>query len=219
MTATINTTAPPVPQPMRDSPLFTVGNGIGLYAGLPDPYTFQALQAEAIELYPGACTQLSEDPDYEEIRGGKPRRSLLTGTAGPIQDAWYASDYLTRFIAQQLGTPVVPSGNRGSYSYYARPGDFLDLHRDIDTCDITVITGIYDNSDPASLSGALVLYPTRIEDPLSAIRATPHDGEYPIKLQPGQTLIFPGGLIPHYLAAVAEGQLRIISALCFRALI
>jgi hypothetical protein len=200
------------------SPLLAQGNGFGLYQGLPDPYTFDALVSEAVEQYPSATSQQSWEPDVEELRGGKPRRSLLTSTAGPVQDAWYASDHLSRFVSSLFGLPVVPSGNRGSYSYYARKGDFLDIHRDINTCDVTVITGIYDNSAPADSGGALILYPGRTQDPLSAIRQRPQDGAYPIKLLPGQTIIFPGGVIPHYVSPVAEGQLRIISALCFRVL-
>jgi hypothetical protein len=36
-------------------------------------------------------------------------------------------------LTAECGVPIVASGNRGSYSYYARPGDFLDLHLDVET--------------------------------------------------------------------------------------
>jgi hypothetical protein len=207
---------PTVPDALLRSPLLAQGNGFGVFAGLPDPYTFEALFSEASELYPSATAQECDEPDVEEVRGGKPRRSLLTSTAGPIQDAWYASTYLRQFLSAQLGLPVVPAGNRGSYSYYARKGDFLDLHRDVDTCDVTVITAIHDNSAPTDAGGALVLYPGKVGEPLSTIRAQPEVGAYPIKLLPRQTIVLLGGVTPHRVAPVVEGQVRIISALCFR---
>lgn len=117
------------------------------------------------------------------------------------------------------GVPVAPSGNRGSYSYYARPGDFLDLHRDVETCDLAMITGLHDNGDRSDLAGALVLYPGRIHEPLSAIRARPNDYAYAVKLLPGQTMIMLGGVVPHRLLPVREGQVRIVSVLCFRAVL
>jgi hypothetical protein len=211
-----STAMPIVPDAILRSRLLTECNGFGLYEGVPDPYTFNALFSEASELYPSALVQESWEPDVEERRGGKPRRSLLTSTAGPIQDAWYASTYLRRFLSAQIGLPVRPTGNRGSYSFYARKGDFLDLHRDIDTCDVSVITVIHDNSAATEDSGALVLYPSRIGEPLSAIRARPDDGAKPIKIVPGQTIIILGGVTPHRVIPVAEGQVRIISALCFQ---
>jgi hypothetical protein len=205
------------PDAILRSPLFANGLGFGIYAGLPDPYTFNALLSEAVELYPSATIQQSWEPDLEELRGGKPSRSLLTSTAGAIQDAWYASHHIRQFASSQLGLPVVPSGNRGSYSYYARTGDFLDLHRDVDMCDVAVITALHDNSAPEDSSGALALYPSRIGEPLSTIRERPQEGLSLVKLLPGQTIIMFGGAIPHCVIPVREGQLRIISVLCFRA--
>jgi len=211
--------APFVPDAILRSPLLSNGSGFGIYEGLPDPYTFNALFSEAAEQYPSATSQQSWEPDCEEIRGGQPRRSLLTSTAGPIQDAWYASYHLPRFLSSQLGLPVVPSGNRGSYSYYARKGDFLDLHRDVETCDVAVITALHDTSAPTDPGGALALYPGRIGEPLSAIRERPQEGSHLVKLSPGQTMVMFGGVIPHSVVPVGEDQLRIISVLCFRVLI
>ena len=152
-------------------------------------------------------------------RGGKPPRRLLTGQGGPIQDAWYASSHLQRFLSAQLGLPVVPAGNRGGYSYYVSAGDFLDLHRDIETCDVTLITVLHDNSAATDESGSLVLYPGRIGEPLSHIRARPEEGAWPIKVLAGQSIVIFGGVTPHRVRPTAEGQTRIISALCFRAVV
>ena len=126
---------------------------------------------------------------------------------------------ITRALSEACGVPVVPSGNRGSYSYYARRGDFLDLHRDIETCDVAMITALHDNSDPNDKAGALVLYPGRIGEPLSAIHARPTDGVAIVKLLPHQTILMFGGVVPHRLLPVREGQVRIISVLCFRAML
>jgi hypothetical protein len=217
--AAISGAAPPVPEAILRSPLFAGGRGFGLYTGLPDPVTFNALFAEAIELYPSATAQQSWDPDREEIRGGKPRRSLITTTAGAVQDAWYASESLRLTLSDLVGLPVTQAGNRGSYSYYAREGDFLDVHRDVETCDVAVITVLHDNTPATEHSGALVVYPGRIDEPLSAIRSRRQHGAQIVKLAPGQTIVLFGGVTPHCVLPVREGQLRIISVLCFRALI
>lgn len=216
----MHTAAPPIqiPRAILDSPLMRQG-GFAVFEGVPDAPTFGELYAEAAERYHGANEQQSWDDDDEDGRGGKPMRSLLTAEAGPAQDAMYRSQALSDFLSSVCGLPIVPSGNRGSYSYYARTGDFLDLHRDVETCDLAMITALHDNSDPADLGGALVLYPDRVREPLSAIRASPYDGASAVKLAVGQTIVLYGGVVPHRVLPVVEGQVRIISVLCFQALV
>jgi hypothetical protein len=53
-------------------------------------------------------------------------------------------------------------------------------------------------------------------EPLSAVRASPEDGALRLRLEVGQTIILCGGLIPHTLLPVAEGQERIVSVLCYQ---
>lgn len=214
----ISTAPEAVPRALLESTLMRQG-GFGVYEGLPDPATFALLYAEAAERYAAADSQQCWDDDFAEGRGGRPRRSLLTAEAGPVQDALYASQWLSDVLSATCGVPIVPSGNRGSYSYYARPGDFLDLHRDVETCDMTMITALHDNSDPSETAGALVLYPDRLHEPLSAIRERPNDGTHAVKLSPGQTILLYGGVLPHRVLPVREGQVRIISVLCFRAVV
>ena len=215
---TAHAIALPVPDAIRQLRFFRRYGGFGVYTGVPDSHTFRALCDEAAQLYPSATHQESWDADTEEIRGGKPRRKVLTSTAGPVQDAMYASQPLQRYLSNELEITVVPSGNRGSYSYYARTGDFLDLHRDIETCDVALITALYD-SHPAQSSGALVVYPGRVGEPLSSIRRDPGRGASLVKLHAGQTIVLLGGVVPHCVLPVAEGQMRIVSVLCFRALL
>lgn len=205
-----------VPAALLASGLMRQG-GFAVYEGLPDPATFVAIHNEAAGLYPRASVQECLDDDLEELRGGRPSRSLLTAEAGPAQDALYASAGLAALLSSVCGVPVLPSGGRGSYSYYARPGDFLGLHRDVETCDLAMITTLHDDSDPSDQAGALVLYPGRIHEPLSAIRERPDAGAHVVKLAPGHTILLFGGVVPHRVLPVREGQVRMISVLCFRA--
>ena len=204
-----------IPRPILESPLMRQG-GFGVYA-FPDAQICAQLYAEATERYPTATQQENWNDDLEELRGGKPQRRMLTVEAGPVQDQLYIAPWLAGMLTATCGIPIAPSGNRGSYSYYARSGDFLALHRDIETCDLAMITCLYENSEDSEAGGALALYPGRIYEPLSAIRARPQDGAVLVKLQPGQTILMYGGVVPHQLMPVREGQVRVISVLCFRA--
>jgi hypothetical protein len=205
-----------IPRPLLQSALMRQG-GYGVYAGLPDSASCARLYQEAAERYPTATAQESWDDDLADGRGGKPRRRLLTAEAGPVQDQLYAAPWLAETLSTVCGITIAPSGNRGSYSYYARPGDFLDLHRDVETCDLAMITCLYETSPGDDPGGALTLYPGRIHEPLSAIRARPDDGALLVKLQPGQTILLFGGVVPHLVVPVREGQVRVISVLCFEA--
>jgi len=204
-----------VPPVLRRSPLLRAG-GFAVFPGWFEGAGFEALRAEAWSAYDSASEQQCWDPDREEIRGGTPRRKLITAGAGPVQDAVYSSPALHDVLSGICDVPVVPSGNRGSYSYYVRPGDFLGLHRDIPTCDVAVITVLHD-SGPDDQSGALVLYPERVSEPLSAVRARPTEGALVVKVRQGETIVMLGGLVPHRVRRTATGQARIVSVLCFRA--
>ena len=134
-----------------------------------------------------------------------------------MQDALYASPWLHAFLSSQCGLPIVPSGNRGSYSYYVQPGDFLDTHLDIDTCDVTLITVLQDETNPRERAGGLAVYPHQLGAPLSRIRAAPEAGMSLVKARPGQSIVILGGLVPHRVEPLGPTGQRTISALCFRA--
>jgi hypothetical protein len=206
-----------VPPALAASPLLR-GGGFAVYEELPDAATKARLRDEARSALASAAQQECWVPDTDEVRGGTPRRRLLTAGAGPAQDALYASPWLHATLSDTCGVPIVPSGNRGSYSYYVRAGDFLGLHRDIDTCDLAMITVLHD-SGPGDQSGALVMYPGRIAEPLSSIRGSPADGACVVGVGPGQTIVMLGGLVPHRVRRVSPGQARVVSVLCFRALV
>ena len=111
---------------------------------------------------------------------------------------------------------IAPSGKRGTYSYYLRPGDFLGIHRDILACDVAVITCLIDGVQKSHDSGSLCLYPDRFTEPLSNVRSTPEKGAFKLHLAAGQTIVMYGGLIPHTLLPVSGGESRVVSVLCYR---
>lgn len=191
--------------------------GFAIVDTIPDAVTFAAMRAEAWTAYGSADRQECETDDGEELRGGMPRRRLFSAGAGPVQDRFYHDPRLAQSLSDFCGLTVTRSGSRGSYSYYASDGDCLDLHRDVETCDVTLITCLHDTSDPQSPSGALVVYPDRLTEPLSEIRARPDDGAVILKLMAGQSIVLLGGVVPHRVLPVVAGQARVISALCFLA--
>jgi len=64
--------------------------------------------------------------------------------------------------------------------------------------------------------GALVVYPDRMTEPLSCLRAAPNDGAVAVSMNAGDTIVMYGGLLPHRIRRTATGQARIVSVLCFR---
>jgi hypothetical protein len=64
--------------------------------------------------------------------------------------------------------------------------------------------------------GMLRLYPDRLCERLSAIRANPERGAIKLRLMPRQTVVMFGGIVPHAILPVADGQVRIVSVLCYR---
>ncbi len=200
----------------HDHPFMRAG-GFAVLDDFPDQATVAQLYAEARDQYASSDHQENWEPDYEEGRGGKPQRRLLTAEAGVVQDRFYRSGALEHLLSEHCSMKLAVSGSRGSYSYYVRPGDFLDLHLDVDTCDVTMITVLLDQSQHHEPGGSLVLYPGRIGEPLSWIRERPEEGAVAVKLIAGQSIVLMGGLVPHRVVPVAAGQMRVISVLCFKA--
>lgn len=167
-----------IPVSMCNSRLLRRG-GFDVFEGLPDADGCAALLCEAQEQLTMAQATDQEVDDGEEVRGGTPARRFLSAPAGPVQTAFYQSPELADCLGDICGFAVAPTGKQGTYSYYVRPGDHLALHRDIRACDLAVITCLYDDvkigftPDALCNGGILSLYPDRISEPLSAIRATP----------------------------------------------
>ena len=204
-----------IPAHLRHSPLMQKG-GFDIFAGLLDDNLYAQMLMEAMSLASTAQQHEVSIPDNEEVRGGIPPRRFLSASGGTIQTAFYRAEWMFDFLQQMAGVSVIPSGQSGTYTYYTRPGDYLALHRDIVTCDLAVITCLHDNANPVGSSGLLCVYPERISEPLSAIRASLSQGAVGLRLMHRQTLVMFGGILPHALLPVAEGQMRIISVLCYR---
>jgi hypothetical protein len=187
---------------LYQSPLKQHG-GFAVFAGLLSLDLHQAMLHEAQSLLPYAQASKVIEPDLEEVRGGSPPRSFLSVPAGSAQCSLYHSPDLKNFLEQVTGLSIHLSGIQGTYSFYARRGDYLSLHRDIEACDLAVITCLQDYSPNYTRGGVLCLYPNRCEEPLSQIRATPNQGCIPVYLD------------PNMITPIVNLQVRIVSILCF----
>jgi hypothetical protein len=115
------------------------------------------------------------------------------------------------------GVAWTPSAQLGTYSFYCRPGHHLDLHRDVDACDLAVIACLYEHGAPAAgTAGALCLWPGRRHERLAAIRADPERGRVVVRLVAGEAIVLVGGIVPHAIAPLGEEHTRIVAPLCFR---
>ena len=191
--------------------------GWAVYDHFPGAPTCARLLAESRACLHGAVASAVKLSDHEELRGGNPARRFISAGGGEKQAAFYHDSETARFLADISSTPVRPTGESGTYTYYARPGDHLALHRDIEMCDIAVVTCLLDRHHWGSTGGLTRIYPGRQHEPLSRIRATPSDGAVSIRLAVGSTMVMFGGLVPHLIEPLAPDELRIVSILCFRA--
>jgi hypothetical protein len=126
-----------------------------------------------------------------------------------------AAPTILALLRRVTGLPFVPSGPQGTYSYYRRAGHHLDVHRDIDGCDLAVIACLRDEGGRAG-AGALEVYPERWREPTSEVRRTAHVGAQPVTVPPGESSVLLGGVVPHRVPPVAAGRIRIVTPLCYR---
>ena len=201
---------------LASGPLARAG-GTVIVDGLPGVECAAALLTEALQCYEHAELQRVWVGDGATGRGGIPPRELYTSGGGPVQDALYTTSWLSTYLSELCGAPLVPTGGRGSYSYYVEPGHRLGLHLDIDTCDVTLISILRDDSPPDDPAGSLLVHTEHLGANLEAVRRDPQRGTALAKAQPGQSIVLLGGMVPHETIPVAGRGPRIISALCFRA--
>ena len=206
-----------IPKLIRESSLMKEG-GFQVFEGLIDTRFRRELLSEALGQLPTAAACEVDLADAEEVRGGRPRRKFINSSGGPLQQAFYWAPWLLDFLRGLTHGGLTPTGPSGTYSYYVRPGDFLDIHRDIVDCDVAVISCLTEGPMDDGDGGRLCLYPERLLEPLSSIRATPQKGAVKVRLELGQTIVLYGGIIPHALLRVAKDQARVVSVLCYRAL-
>jgi hypothetical protein len=205
-----------VPPAIRASVLMRAG-GCAIFENVPNPDVCTRLLAESRRCVRGATACAVATSEGAEVRGGEPARQFVSAAGGEEQTQFYFDGGTARFLSEVCSAPVVPTGGRGTYTYYARAGDHLALHRDIETCDVAVITCLLDRHHDGSRGGLTRFYPERQDEPLSRIRAAPEDGAMDLRLPVGRTMVMFGGLIPHLIEPIGPGELRIVSILCFRA--
>jgi len=200
--------------PSLSSPLLARG-GFAVLPRFLDKAAANDLLAESLTAYQAATLTDIAESDGEEGRGGSPARRFFSAPGGPVQAAIYNAPWMSALLTDLAGVPIKPTGAMASYSYYVRPGDHIDVHRDILTCDVAVITCLIDRE---AAGGGLIVYPSRAGETLSSIRTDRSREAEPVPLRPFESAVLFGGLIPHRVQAVTASQQRVVSVMCFEAI-
>jgi hypothetical protein len=175
----------------------------------------EALQQEAINQLQYAVRNEGKAELPLPERGGQPSRRLYSSQGEKVLQNLYCNANILRQLEKCTGLRLIPSGEQGSYSYYLHRGDYLSLHRDIHSCDVTFITTLYDQSSHNNKGGMLCLYPERRLEPLNHILKTPLQGATLLRLQQGDSLILLGGVIPHWVLPIQKNEIRVAALLCY----
>lgn len=202
-----------IPHAIRRSPLMRDG-GFGVFEALLGDDVISAITAEAVEAYQSSTLSDVADCGDRSERGGSPARRFASSPGGPVQGAFYNADWMIEFLGALAGSRVAPTGGLATFSYYVSPGDYLDVHRDVVSCDLAVITCLLDSA-PERMSGSLCVYPDRVAESVMSIRASGERGGRMVHLLPGQTIVMFGGIVPHRLDPVAPAQQRVVSVMCY----
>lgn len=186
-----------------------------LFDQLFDDALLHRFSQEPAQLFDRARQHIVSE-GYIAERGGTPKRKFRSVGGGPVQNAIYASNKLLSHLSDRTGMQIEPSGQRGTYTFYAEENDYLDIHRDVDECDLTLITCLHSTIPQNSAHGLLYLYPERRSESLSSIYKDRFWGYRSICLKPGQSILLQGGIVPHGVNPIKANQRRIISALCYK---
>jgi hypothetical protein len=182
----------------------------GLIAdGAVDELETEALSARSV----GRRNALAVS-DAAEGRGGNPDRAFTSAHAREMHWQLFSAPALVASLSRKCGLAATPTGG-GSYSYYEQAGDFLGLHRDIVTCDLTLITCLRETGAGAG-RGALLVYSRHMTEPLARARAAGRAAATQAAIGRGETVALLGGVVPHEVTAMHPGQERIISVMCYR---
>ena len=200
-------------QVLAASPLVSHGGVVVTRLVEPDEHARLAAEAWACRTT-ATTTRIDVAPADGEIRG-QPARWLDSAVGGFELAAFFTGAPVLALLATLTGLSWAPLGNQGIYSYYRRPGHNLGLHRDAPDCTVAVITCLVDDGPDAG--GDLVVYPGRAAARLADIRRDPDTGAHQLRLEPGESAVLLGGLVPHRVTAVEQGRTRIVAPLCYRA--
>ena len=207
---------PPLSPVLCDSVLMQRG-GCLLIEDLLGADLLTTLCAEAHERHDDARHTAWPGSQQADWRGGDPARSYSGATGGAIQSSIFASPDLAAHLSKLCGLPLRLAGI-GSFSYYA-PGDFLALHRDILTCDVTLLTCLRDTAAGTSDRSSLRLYPAYFRSPLTQLRSEHAPTHIDLRLDRGQTAVLLGGIVPHEVIPMAAHQHRTVSVVCMTAMV
>jgi len=152
-----------------------------------------------------------------DARGGEPARAFTIAHGGSVQWTVFNSPALVESLGRICGLATFPAGG-GSYSYYEETGDFLSLHRDVEVCDLTVITCLKESGARPG-DGLLLVYPQHATGPLSAARDAGREAATEVHIGCWESVALLGGVVPHEVTAMQPGQERIVSVMCYRILV
>lgn len=175
----------------------------------------EQLRAEAYEVHAQAQEARLAAAQRDDSMRGAPDRWLESATGGAACQTLFWAPEVTAYLRQMTGIDWMPLGEQGSYSYYRRPGHYLGLHRDIESCDLAIITCVENTGE--GTGGVLTAYPGRCREDLVSIRATPGMGARSIHLQVGESVVLLGGIVAHCVTPINGTQLRVVAPLCYRA--
>jgi len=143
------------PALIQDAPLCQNG-GFAVFDQIITPELYAALLQEAWDVLPRGKREDVEHSDSEEWRGGCPPRRFTTVPGKSQLDSLYHSVTVRDLLRPLIGFPISPSGQRGQYILYSECGDYISTHRDIESCDVVMITCLFDSRPRESLGGRCI---------------------------------------------------------------
>jgi hypothetical protein len=188
----------------------------GGWLALPSLFSTSAvaeLEAEARAVRHTGQRNEWPHPDHSESRGSNPPRAFLTAHGAQTHWRLHAAPELIDTVAVLCGVRPQPIGG-GTFTYYEFAGDFLGLHMDVASCDLTVITCLRETFGAAR--GGLLVYPNFMEAPLSQARAAGRGTAIPVAIEAGASIVLLGGVLPHEVTPMQPGQERVIAVMCYR---
>jgi hypothetical protein len=190
-----------------------MSGGYLLAAGLIGPKTLDGLRAEAdLAMRIGTRSAVAHS-DGTEYRGGSPARAYCSAPGGGLHWALHGSPQMVEALSLWCGVAVEPTG-AGTYSYYEQAGDFLALHRDVERCDIALITCLTAVSADGA-SGGLLVYPNHMHNPISEVRVAGRSAGVAVPMVEGDTVALLGGILAHEVTPASASQTRIVAIMCY----
>lgn len=193
------------------STLWRAGGFLAL-RGFPGKNALAAIRRESEGILRKAERQEWSNANQEDWRGGQPERFVSGVTAGHCLNGICGGPEMLRVLQGLLSAEVRYAGG-GSITVYDRPGDRLGLHRDIEVCDVTLVTCLWEDGER---QGALRAYPEYCALPLSMIPASRANLGFTVDLQAGDSAVLLGGVVPHEVTPMGQGQRRVVSLVCYQ---